>query len=240
MILEGDAAQLEWRCAAFLSQDQVMIDEIRNGIDAHGYTLEHFFGGQGKRVDAKVFNFGMIYGRSEYGYVRDANMPKFSLAKWRKIIKQFYEKYNGLYRWHQQNIQLVNSQGYLINPTGRILNFPLIIKKDGSKGYHEPHIKNYPVQSFATADLIPLVGVQIWRMIKKEGIRALAIQIVHDSFLCDVPTESIKMVAEIMVHYFRLLPETVKNYFGFELNVPMDCEVKIGENWSKMETYNIA
>lgn len=238
MILEGDISQAEWRSAAFLSQDPVMLEEIAAGVDQHDYTLEHFFKHKGTRTNAKVFNFGMIYGRSEYGYMRDSSMPQFTKQRWQDIIREFFEKYNGLYRWQQGNIKLVYQQGgYLVNPTGRILRFPLVEKRDGSKGYHEPHIKNYPVQSFATGDLVPLVAYQIWRQVKFERLRAKQIQIIHDSFPYDVHPDHVLRLAEIIHYYVKRIPKTVKEFFGFEMNIPMDSEIKVGPTWGEMKVY---
>lgn len=237
MLLEGDATSMEWRCAAFLSQDHVMIQEIVDGLDPHQYTLDHYFKGKGTRTNAKVLNFGLIYGRNHYGFMKDATMPKFSKKQWIEIIGMFYSRYSRLQEWQNKNIQEVNSKGYLVNPTGRILRFGKVEKWDGGEGYHEPAIKNYPVQSFATADLMPLVLVQVNRKVREEKIKADFVMQIHDSLLFDVAKGYERRLAEIIDHYFKSLPETCKKVWGFTLNVPMDSEIKVGSTWGEMKVY---
>jgi len=75
----------------------------------------------------------------------DYKMPNFSLKKWEKIVDDFYTKYARLLNWQNDNYKLVCKQGYLVNPTGRILIFHKHAKDNGSVSYSRPEACNYPV-----------------------------------------------------------------------------------------------
>jgi DNA polymerase-1 len=237
LLVEGDAAQLEWRVAAFLSQDPVMLDEIRQGIDMHTDVGKRLFRGKGTRTDWKIFNFRMIYGGSPYSYFMDVKMPSFSLTKWEKIVAGFYEKYSGLKEWHDRLVQEVyQNSGYYTNPTGRTFYFTLQPGKAG-KEYRRPQILNYPVQSLATGDIIPLVMCQLGSDIRSKLHDALMINQVHDSIIYECNKEDVDAVAQMMLHHFRDVPNKMKSWYGIDWNCPMDGEVKVGPNWKDMIKY---
>lgn len=163
-------------------------------------------------------------------------MPKLGLRRWEDIVEQFYTKYYGLKKWQDANFRLVCQQGYLVNPTGRILTFHKHKEKQGVMMYSRPDVCNYPVQSLATADIVPLAMVVISRRLQREGLSDIVklINQVHDSIILDAPEEYVDAAAKICYNTFNDLPKLVTQYFGFEYNVPMTGEVKYGHNWNEM------
>ena len=76
----------------------------------------------------------------------DHKMPKLGLRKWEQIVEDFYTKYAGLGKWQNENYKTVCKQGYLVNPTGRILTFHKHPKKEGQPPmYNKAEVCNYPV-----------------------------------------------------------------------------------------------
>lgn len=234
----ADLSQLEWRTCAFLCQDPVMIDEIKHKIDYHLDNAEKYFGSADYRTDAKIFGFRMIYGGSAYGYFMDQKMPDFPLDKWKEIVSNFYTKYAQLGQWHSTNVGKVQSVGKLINPTGRWFQFLEEHIGEGGKGYSPRKIKNYPVQSLATADITPMCMVVIFKEMRRRGYRSLMIAQVHDSIVFDMVEDEIPGIAEICLTVFRHIPQYMKKYFGIEWNVPMDGEFEIGDNYGELEEYD--
>ena len=68
-IMEADFAQLEFRTAAYLSQDEVAIEEVSTGFDVHAYTAKVISdaGQPTSRQDAKAHTFAPLYGATGYG-----------------------------------------------------------------------------------------------------------------------------------------------------------------------------
>ena len=239
MLMDADAAQLEWRVAAELSQDPIMMLEIINGIDIHSDNAKNFFGDLRFRQDAKIFSFRLLYGGTAYAFFMDPKMPAFSQKRWNEIVEAFYTKYSGLKKWQDDNFKLVTQTGKLQTFTGRIYSFEMKKQNDGSWCYERPSVCNYPVQGTATGDIIPLVMCQVQRLIRNAGLsnEVLIVNQVHDSIVLDLDRKHIDQVAQICYKCFRSIPSTIKAYWNYDWTTPMDGDIKIGENWSEMIKY---
>lgn len=242
MLLDCDLSALEFRGAAELSRDPVMIKEIIDGVDIHTDNAVNHFGDAKYRQDAKILTFRGIYGGSAFAFYADYKMPNFSLKRWEAIYEAFWDKYSGLRKWQYANYKLVNQQGFLKSFTGREYIFNKYRNKDGSWGYSFPQVCNYVVQGLCTADVMPLCMVVIFRRLRKGGYFEKGVKFinqVHDSIILDVPNYLIEEVASICLNVFRSIPELVSNYFDYEWCVPMDGEAKVGYDWSNMTKLKI-
>ena len=241
VILEVDLSSLEWGRAADLSGDPVMLEEIRNGHDPHLYAAVHWFGSADHRADAKIFNFRYIYGGTPYGFYLDPRMPNFGLRKWECIVTELERKYTRLVEWHEELIREVYRNGFIRNPSGRILTFEPKVRF-GVRDYHIPEIKNYPVQSWATADLAPLAFCLALREIYR-ALDATVIKLtnfVHDSMVFDCMTMDIaKEAAVIAAREIHNTHIVVKKLWNYDMKIPLDCEAKAGPSWGEMEKLEV-
>ena len=241
-ILGADLSQIEWIAAAFLSQDQVMCGEIRSGFDPHTDNAERFFKVmQGHkdfdetRTIAKIVSFRLIYGGSAYGFYLDPKMPSYSLQFWNDVIDAFYEKYYGLAEWQQNNCNIVyQNKGFLTSITGRKYKF-----NPGPDGYRRPQICNFPVQGFATADIMMLAMTAIWKRFREAGFRSKVIAQVHDSLIFDCVQTEIKAIARLCKTEFEKLPAYLKSYFDINFNLPLTGNIEVGPNYSDMKEIEI-
>jgi DNA polymerase-1 len=235
VIVNLDLAQIEWRIAAELSKDPVMIHELNEGLDIHTDNAIRFLDA-GKyergseefkqvRTIAKTISFRLLYGGSAEGFFRDQRMPDYSLKRWREIVNAFYQKYQGLKRWQDANIQTASARGYIRNPSGRVLTFDEEVKY-GIESVDVKQVKNYPVQSGST-DVMYLCMVKILEKIQASGINPLLILQVHDSLVFDCTIEEAETLCRIGIETFKSLPALAKEYFGWDIVVPLlgDCEV---------------
>jgi DNA polymerase I-like protein with 3'-5' exonuclease and polymerase domains len=237
LILVIDLSQLEWRVAAWLSQDPVAMQEIIDGIDCHLDNAVTFFGDAKYRQDAKIFTFRLLYGGSAYAFYMDPKMPDFTLKKWNDIERQYKQKYNVLTRWQDMNIVTVGQdKGWLYSPTGRIYRIPQEESKKfpGAMIYKETCIKNYPVQGGATGDIVPLAMHEMW---KRMQLSPSAYQStywmgqVHDSVLFDTMPHEVKRVAHLGISVFEDLPKIISDLWGVNFNLPMTGEATWGPNY---------
>jgi len=149
-IVSCDASQLEIRVAALLSQDEAMLQEIWNGVDAHAMNCTEVMElplTDDNRTAAKVTSFRALYGGTPYAFYMDSKMPNFSLKKWEKIMDNYYAKYKGLGKWQKNNYKEVQRSGELKSPvTGRIWRFKQYKTRDGMQ-YKWAEVCNYPVSN---------------------------------------------------------------------------------------------
>lgn len=244
-IMQEDVSQMEWRDAAWLSQDKTMIEEINSGVDQHIATVRDLMElefidkndpiSKENRFNAKIFNFRMIFGGSEWGFYNDIKMPKFSLSKWKKIIKGFFTKYNGLQMWHYKSIKEGITTGELTLPTGRWFKLYKSVYKDGILTYKENHMRSWPVQGLAGGDTLPLMAVIIRRGMRKLKLESKMILTVHDSIVFDYKESEKEVLVKLcydvgnnMAHYMRV-------YYGLDWNVKLECECECGPSYGELK-----
>ena len=187
------------------------------------------------RLIAKTFVFRLIYGGSAYSYANDPNFTEVSKSEkfWQRVIDEFYEKYNGIYRWHNTLMQETMGTGRLVLPTGRTFKYQPTEKR-GEMVWPRTTILNYPVQGLG-ADLMTIVRVSLFNRIKKLNLtNCKFVNTVHDSIIIDTIEENAAVIIDAMYAVFEDLPKNFERLFGVEWNVPMACEIEIGTDWGNM------
>lgn len=242
LMMNSDLSQIEWRDAAFLTQDPVMISEIRNKVDQHTATatskdMMNLPFSKENRFHAKTFNFRMIYGGSEWGFYLDPDMPKFSLKRYKQIVEGFYKKYHVWAKNCKKLYARVLRYGEHTIATNRGFIFYKTVKdrETGLFTYAESQVKNYWVQGLSGGDILPLAALIIYKGMKAKNMRSIPVLTVHDSIVFDTVKEEAKELAALCIKVFRNLPIYIEQYYGFRFNVPLDGEVEYGPNYGKME-----
>jgi len=238
MIVNCDAKALEWVVGAYLSQDKIAREEILAKVDQHTLNQKAF--NLPTRLVAKTFVFRLMYGGGAYSYANDPNFTAVSRSEkyWQKVIDAFYEKYTGLRDWHIQIVQEAVQKGQLVMPTGRIYKFELGRDYKGELKAPETIIKNYPVQGLG-ADLMSIARVSFMKRFKDANINGKLVNTVHDSIVVDCDGRHIQTVAGIFHNVFTDIPTNYKRLFGVEFNLPLACEVSIGNNMKDLTEYKI-
>jgi DNA polymerase I-like protein with 3'-5' exonuclease and polymerase domains len=227
-ILEADMAQLEFRAAAFLSQDGVAIEEVSTGFDVHAYTAKVITdaGQPTDRQTAKAHTFAPLYGATGFG-----RTPAEAA-----YYEHFTEKYQGVADWHSSLAKEALTTGKITTPSGREFAFPDVVRKASGRISHFTQIKNYPVQSFATADIIPIALIYIDDLLV--GMQSCIVNTVHDSIVIDVHPDEEEKVIDIINQTNEVLSELITLRWGIKFNVPLLLESKIGPNW--LDTKDVA
>lgn len=242
MLIKVDAKALEWRVAAYLSQDAVAIEEIKNGVDIHEENRKHF--NLPSRLIAKTFIFRLIFGGTEYSYAKDPEFTEVSRDPefWKEIIDGTYRKYSGLARWHEDLVRRAISDGCITTPTGRRFTFSSYRDNRGNLKWPRTTILNYPVQG-TSADLMMIARISAKKRLKKYGDRVLLVNTVHDSIELDVNLgvdkdyELCYNVCTVLEEVFKDIPSNFKKLYKEEFNVPLLGEVSFGNNLLNMKEF---
>jgi DNA polymerase I-like protein with 3'-5' exonuclease and polymerase domains len=227
-ILEADFAQLEFRAAAYLSQDEVAIEEVSTGFDVHAYTAEVIStaGQPTSRQDAKAHTFAPLYGATGFG------RSKAEAA----YYEHFNSKYTGVAAWHSRLAKEALETQKITTPSGREFSFPDVVRNHRGRVSHFTQIKNYPVQSFATADIVPVALLYIDSLLSYA--KSCIVNTVHDSIVIDVHPDEERLVLQAIKKTNDELPNLIAGRWGINFNVPLLLEGKIGPNW--LDTKDIA
>ena len=220
-IMEADFAQLEFRTAAFLAQDETAMEEIATGFDVHSYTAQVITeaGQQTSRQEAKAHTFAPLFGATGYG------RSKAEAA----YYHHFVEKYRGVAEWHRNLGEEAIRFNKITNISGRQYAFPDCRRRDNGMPSHFTMIKNYPVQGFATGDVVPVVLNRLHELL--QPLQSCVVNSVHDSMVVDVHPDEEQRVLHIVELLNQGINELVEKTYKVKMNVPLLLEAKIGPNW---------
>ncbi len=258
-----DFSQLEIGGLAELSGDKILIDELNQGVDIHSSNAAMWKKKpiaevlDKERKHAKVMTFQLQYGAGAPKMAETLDIP---VAEATNFINNFYGKYTGVCKYHSRLEQEKKSYGNPADINDRLnlyaatTNHPMgryysIKAKEYNGRLYFPltEIKNYPIQGFATGDLVPLVvnrimfacdNIHLFRdgkSITTQGNIPRLVSTVHDDFTLEVKSNDLYIVLAIIEEVFKDLPVYFKKLFDYDLKVRYNYDVKVGSNFSKME-----
>jgi DNA polymerase I len=224
-ITEADYAQLEFRVAAALAGDKQALQDIKDGVDVHARTAEVLTeaGQSTTRQGAKEHTFKPLYGGT-------------SGTKAEQTYYQgFLERYSGIKKWHDKIIQLALIHKTLSLPTGRRYKFPWAVATGRGGVAGATKIKNYPVQGFATADIVPMATITLHRLYQEHGLKSMIVNEVHDSIVTDTYPGEEDIVVKLKVQAMLGVIDELKSTYEYDFVAPLEVEVKRGINWLEMK-----
>lgn len=233
MLVQVDAAQLEWRVALELSQDQVGIAEILNHDDVH--TNNQLLFDLPSRLIAKIYLFRTIFRGSGWAFANDPDFmhvssdPKF----WDNLNEKFYTKYAGLNQKHNEWKDLVVAGKPIVGPLGRSWSISMSRDYRGELKIPWTLFTNYPMQGTG-ADVMMIARISAHKRIKAAGIPCDFISTVHDSIVVDTEQKYVQTIVDIFHSVFDDLNKNIKSAFGYTWIVPMECECKMGMDMKNM------
>ena len=225
VILAADYSQIELRLLAHFSQDELLVEAFRRGDDIHTLTASQVFGvpplmvTADHRRQAKVVNFGIVYGLSAFGLSQNLGIEP-SEAK--QFINAYFEKYAGVRRFIDTTLEQVRRDGKVRTLFGRVRPIPDINSKNANqRGFAERTAVNTPLQGTA-ADLIKIAMIRIDKAISEREMKSRMTLQVHDELVFEVPESEVDIMKS-------LVREEMEN--AHRLSVPLLVEVGLGKNW---------
>ena len=226
-IISADYSQIELRIMAHIAQDAGLLRAFAAGEDIHRATAAEVFGVSLEAVDneqrryAKIINFGLIYGMSEFGLASQLGIER---AAARAYMDRYFARYPGVADYMQRTREVAKSNGYVETVFGRRLWLPEINSPNGNRrqGAERAAI-NAPMQGTA-ADIIKLAMIAVHNWLAHEKLSSKLIMQVHDELVLEVPDNEIELVK-------RELPKLMCGVA--HLDVPLLVETGVGPNWEQ-------
>jgi len=226
-IVSADYSQIELRILAHLSQDETLIQAFRNDEDIHARTASEIFSVPMEKVtpsmrrEAKVINFGILYGMSAYGLSQQLGTePKIAQA----FIDEYFKKYTGVQTYIDKSLEEARQRGYVMTLLHRRrylpdIHSPTVVIRQAA----ERMAINTPLQGTA-ADMIKVSMIHIQNRIEKLGLSTRMIMQVHDELVFEVPEDELQKAPPVIQSEM----ETV-----MDLSVPLRVSIHTGKNWAE-------
>ena len=224
-LVDADYSQVELRVLAHMSDDEHMIDAFQHNMDIHSKTASQIFGvdindvTSLQRSEAKAINFGIVYGKTDFGLAQDLNIP---VPKAKAYIESYFANYDKIKVFMDEAIKNATDKGYALTIFNRRRYIPEInssnfmVRNQGKR-----FAMNAPIQGSA-ADIIKIAMVNVFTRLKDENLKSRLILQVHDELIVEALEEEIDKVCSIVKEEM----ESAVN-----LQVHLDVDLNVGDSW---------
>lgn len=224
-LVDADYSQVELRVLAHMSQDETMIDAFKHNEDIHTKTASQVFNvsmdevTSKQRSDAKAVNFGIVYGKSDFGLSEDLNIP---VKQAKEYIENYFNKYNKIKEFMDNIIDDASSNGYVTTILNRRRYIPEIkssnfmLRNAGKRA-----AMNAPIQGSA-ADIIKIAMINVYKKLEENNLKSKLILQVHDELIVEAVDSEIDIVKKIV-------KDEMENAVCLDVN--LDVDLNIGDSW---------
>lgn len=226
-LISADYSQIELRVLAHLSEDETLITAFASDEDIHARTASDVFGvfpemvNADMRRQAKVINFGILYGMSAFGLAKELGVPMKTAQQY---IDGYFNRYQKVRVYLDGILEGARQNGYVCTLLNRRRYLPdLKSKIPAVRQFAERMAINAPIQGTA-ADLIKVAMVNIANLLLKKKLNARLIMQVHDELVLEAPENE---KDEVMALVKNEMEEVI------ELKVPLKVEIASGKNWDE-------
>jgi DNA polymerase-1 len=228
VLLAADYSQIELRILAHVSGDEHLKDAFARNADIHRETAARVLGKppeaitHGERSMAKMVNFGLAYGMSDFGLASRANISRQDAQT---FINSYFTAYSGISYYMMAIKDQARDQGFVETLLGRKRQIPeLRASNPALRGAGERMAINMPIQGTA-ADIQKIAMIRVDAAVREAGLRARLLLSVHDELLFETPRAEVDALAALVRREMEgALP----------LTVPLVVDVKVGDDWESM------
>jgi DNA polymerase-1 len=228
VLVAADYSQIELRILAHVSGDEHLRDAFERGADIHRETAARVLNKApadvtaDERSMAKMVNFGIAYGMSDYGL---SSRTGISREEAQAFINSYFATYSGISYYMLHIKETARQKGFVSTLLGRKRFIPELEARNPSlRAAGERMAINMPIQGTA-ADIVKIAMIRMAERLAADGFRARLLLSVHDELLFEVPREEVD----------RLVPAVRETMEGaLPLGVPLTVDVKVGDDWESM------
>lgn len=225
LFMSADYSQIELRIAASFAKDETMIEAFRNKRDIHATTAAKVFKVALEKVTpdmrrkAKEVNFGILYGSTAFGLSQNLGITRTEASE---IIESYFTEFSAIKRYMDDSINFARDKEYVETILGRRRYLRDINSRNiTTRGFAERNAINAPIQGSA-ADIIKIAMILIHKWLEREKLKTKMTMQVHDELVFDLHKDEQDIVKPKVMELMRS---------AVILEVPMEVEVGIGENW---------
>ena len=227
-LLAADYSQIELRILAHVSGDEHLKAAFAAGEDIHRATAARVLHKapddvtKDERSMAKMVNFGLAYGMSDFGLSSRAGIPRDEAQE---FINSYFASYSGISYYMMAIKERARDQGFVTTLLGRRRAIPELQARNAAlRGAGERMAINMPIQGTA-ADIVKIAMIRVDERLRRDAFRARLLLSVHDELLFEVPLDEVERLADMV----RATMES-----AMPLAVPLTVDIKVGPNWESM------
>ena len=222
----ADYSQIELRILAHLSSDAALIDAFAKDLDIHTAVAAQVFDTpldqvtKEQRSQAKVINFGIIYGVTPYGLAR--RIEGMTNEGARNLIASYHQRYPGISTFLRTCVEQALSQGFVSTMLGHRRWITEVTETNPNRRALGERLAINSVVQGSAADLIKLAMVNLDRRIEREALPMRMLLQIHDELVCEAPIAHAQAMSDVLKQEMES---------AMSLVVPLKVEVGVGADW---------
>jgi DNA polymerase I len=233
-LVSADYSQVELRVLAHVTGEPELIESFRRGEDIHRRTAAEVYAVPPEAVTpdmrriAKMVNFGVVYGLSEFGLARGARMSQEDAHA---FIETYFNNFPAVTKYLEGVRNHARQFGWVETVDRRRRYLPDIRAANRQiRQAAERMAVNMPIQG-AAADIMKRAMIRVDAAIRDAALRSRLLLQVHDELLLEAPEEEL----DALIPLVRGAMASAAT-----LTVPLDVDVKVGDNWGEMAPVLVA
>ncbi len=226
-MISADYSQIELRLLAHFANDKNLARAFSESQDVHRHTASAVFNVDEKDVDdkqrrmAKVVNYGLIYGMSDYGLAQRFDIPHEEAVQ---FIQSYYDLYPDVAAWREQAVESAEETGYAETLFKRRRPLPdLHARNHALREFSKRAAINTPIQGTA-ADLIKIAMIRVEERLHTAGFQSGLLLSIHDELLFEIENDRIDEARKI-------IRESMED--AIKISVPIEVTIGVGQNWDE-------
>jgi DNA polymerase-1 len=226
LLMSADYSQVELRVLAHVAGEEVLSDIFARGEDVHTATASQVFDKPADaltpmdRSKAKMINYGIVYGLSDYGLADRLNIPR---EEAKAFIDAYLERFAKVAAFMASTIESAKEHGHVTTLFGRRRQIPELRARNFQvRTLGERLAVNTVIQGTA-ADVLKLAMVRVARALAAASLGTRMVLTVHDELLFEVPEGEVDEVREL-VRREMIAPWAPRE-------PPLAVDVGVGRTW---------
>jgi DNA polymerase I len=232
-LLSADYSQIELRVLAHVTKDPTLVEAFSQNRDIHAATAAEVADIPIEEVTAdmrrvaKIVNFGVLYGMSEYGLSQQTGLPPEQAGN---FIRRYFERFGTVRAYQDLVLREAEERGYVTTLLGRRRYIPELTNKIYAvRAAGQRMAINHPIQGTAS-DIAKIAMIGVQRLIEERGLKSLMLLQVHDELLFEAPRAEIDTLAPAICGIME---------GAMTLEVPLKVDLKLGDNWDEMQGFKV-
>jgi DNA polymerase-1 len=226
VLISVDYSQIELRVLAHAADEPVLKEIFERGEDVHTATASQVFGVSAEEIDpgmrskAKMINYGIVYGLSDFGLADRLNIPR---EEAKEFIDAYLERFPRVAAFMAETIEQAKEDGHVKTLWGRRRQIPELRARNYQVRTQGERLAVNTVIQGTAADIIKLAMVRCHRALAESGLKTRLLLTIHDELLFEGPPEEADAACALI--------ETEMCRVWGDREPPLGVDVGVGENW---------
>jgi DNA polymerase I len=225
LLISADYSQIELRVLANVAQEPALMEIFAHREDVHTATASRVFSVTAEEIDpgmrskAKMINYGIVYGLSDFGLADRLNIPR---EEAKEVIDAYLQRFPQIAKLIESTIAQASEEGYVKTLWGRRRQVPELRARNYQVRTQGERLAVNTVIQGTAADIIKLAMLRCHEALVAQGLRTRLILTIHDELLFEAPPEEVDAAKE-------LVAKEMCGVWGRQ--PPLEVDVGVGEDW---------